>query len=270
MTGRVRILPYLLGSQGAKALSESLGVMQLRTNNSRFTPRQGDIIFNWGLAKRDMFPAKVYNKPEAVRNVTNKLRFFQAAQGGEGFQTLPYTTDRNEAAEWPVCVARTILDGHEGAGIVITENGEEPPRAPLYTKYVKKKAEYRIHVAFGQIIDMQRKIRDPNREPEDWRVRSYQNGFIFARNSGLPSDAAQQAALDAMDHFELDYGALDILETKDGSVYIIEINSAPGLEGTTLEKYTEAFQQEIEARRRYNRINQAPDFRANVRRRVAG
>lgn len=250
---RIRLLPYNLNSKGGRDLAEELDILRIRPQNSSFVPRQGDLVFCWGNTNANHFPAKVYNRPEFVRDVTNKLNFFRKAASGEGFQTPPFTTNRREAAEWPICVARTVLTGHEGAGIIITEHGEEPPRASLYTKYIKKRAEYRIHIAFGRIIDMQRKIRRPDGEPTDWRIRSWRNGFIFARNSGIPSETSQRAALAAMTHFELDYGAIDLVETRDGDTYILEINSAPGLEGGTLERYARAFRREIESRREINR-----------------
>jgi len=40
----------------------------------------------------------------------------------------------------------------------------------------------------------------------------------------------------------LDFGAVDIVYNEnDNKAYVLEINTAPGLSGTTLEKYVEVF-----------------------------
>jgi glutathione synthase/RimK-type ligase-like ATP-grasp enzyme len=46
----------------------------------------------------------------------------------------------------------------------------------------------------------------------------------------------------------LDFGAVDVIENKKGS-WILEVNTAPGLEGQTLEVYRSAFEQKIRDRR---------------------
>ena len=156
-----------------------------------------------------------------------------------------WTTDPAVAADWNVCVSRTDLRGSQGAGIVITERGTQPPEAPLYTRYIKKDQEWRVHVAFGQVIDVTRKIRDPNREVTNWSVRSLSNGFIFARQSGEASDAIKNAAVAAVEHFGLDFGAVDIITTRRGNPYVLEINTAPALINTTAERYIDAFQSRL-------------------------
>ena len=45
---------------------------------------------------------------------------------------------------------------------------------------------------------------------------------------------------------DLQFGAVDIIwNEKENKCYVLEINTAPGLVGTTLTKYTEAFTKEI-------------------------
>ena len=71
-------------------------------------------------------------------------------------------------------VARTILNGNSGAGIVLVENEEQLVDAPLYTVYIPKKQEYRVHVFRGQVLDVQRKARKQD-VPDDevnWKIRN--------------------------------------------------------------------------------------------------
>ncbi|MDT9694122.1 hypothetical protein Q5762_38495, partial [Streptomyces sp. P9(2023)] len=82
-----------------------------------------------------------------------------------------FTTSKEEAQGWldegTIVVARTMLRGHSGAGIVLHSGDDELVDAPLYVKYVKKTQEYRVHVAFGEILDQQRKARRQDTPDEE-------------------------------------------------------------------------------------------------------
>jgi D-alanine-D-alanine ligase-like ATP-grasp enzyme len=49
-------------------------------------------------------------------------------------------------------------------------------------------------------------------------------------------------SISAVNTLGLDFGAVDLIVAKDGRVYVLEVNTAPGIEGITLEKYVKAFQ----------------------------
>ena len=149
-----------------------------------------------------------------------------------------------EPFDCPKLVCRTNLTGHAGDGIVIVEDGVDIPDAPLYTEYVRSHSEWRVHVAFGKVIDVTRKIRDPEQTPRDWNVRTHANGFIFARNSGECPQAVKDEAVKAVEALALDFAGVDCLWTIYHEPCVLEVNSAPGLEGTTLRAYTDAFQQQ--------------------------
>jgi D-alanine-D-alanine ligase-like ATP-grasp enzyme len=120
--------------------------------------------------------------------------------------------------------------------------------APLYTVYVPKKMEFRVHVFKGNdasfIVDIQRKIKKPDAEVKDWKIRNLDNGFIYARNGVeeiVPEDVRVQARC-AFDLSGLDFGAVDVIFNEgQGRAYVLEINTAPGISGTTVENYADAF-----------------------------
>jgi len=142
------------------------------------------------------------------------------------------------------------LAGHSGEGIVIADTRADLVRAPLYVAYVKKEQEWRIHVGRraddeGIIIAKQRKARSRD-VPDDevnWQVRNHQNGFIYARNDGVEApervvDAARQALLAT----DLDFGAIDVIyHSRTRLAHVLEINTAPGLEGETVNDYVRFF-----------------------------
>ncbi len=135
------------------------------------------------------------------------------------------------------------MTGHSGDGIIIVEPSNIVPPAPLYTKYVFKVKEWRVHVVNGKVIDTQQKIRDPDKEPVTWKVRSHANGFIFVRGNIGPNISRDELAIAAVSALGLDFGAVDIVEDKAGKLFVLEVNTAPGLEGQTVESYAAAFKE---------------------------
>jgi glutathione synthase/RimK-type ligase-like ATP-grasp enzyme len=119
-------------------------------------------------------------------------------------------------------------------------------RAPLYTKYIKKDEEYRVHVIGGEIVAIQRKVLKKEKadsgEPINWKIRNLDNGFIYQREGINPPDGVRTVALDATRLSGLVFGAVDVIfNTRQQRAYVLEINSAPGITGTTVQNYADAF-----------------------------
>lgn len=255
MTPRYRVIPYKAGSASAAALADGLGGLRLRTENSRFRPRQGDVIVNWGSQREAHLkdtPARLLNDPELIVWVSDKLRFFKLMKENVPELIPPFWTEKSGiwGGDYPV-VCRTILNGHSGQGIVIANNESELVDAPLYVKYMKKKHEYRVHVGKVEgrknpdtIIAVQRKARNKSVPDElvNWHVRNHANGFIFARNESTAPVAVLDAARQAFEFTGLDFGAVDVIyNERDNKAYVLEINTAPGLAGSTVDDYVRYF-----------------------------
>jgi len=167
------------------------------------------------------------------------MGFFESAKSG-GLVVPEWTTETSVAQEWsdaghPV-VARTILNGHSGAGIIIYEAGQKVGPAPLYTKYVPKKEEYRVHVFGKEVGFVQRKAGKPGLK-KNWQVRNLQNGFVFVQEQFAPKVVTDEA-VKALEVLDLDFGAVDLVfNEKQKKAYALEVNTAPGLEQRTLDVY---------------------------------
>lgn len=231
-------------SNGGRELSMALGTKKIIEGRAL---RPYDLLINWGYSQPLRLirqPGRVLNPPEAIAKATNKLAAFQALEAG-GVKTVEFTNEVEIAQGWSneerTVVVRNKLTGHSGEGIVIIDPKQEVPNAPLYTKYVFKVKEFRVHVVDGFVIDTQQKIRDPERDPVTWKVRSHENGFIFARDNLVQNDWRDDLAVNAVRALGLDFGAVDIVEDKKGVFYVLEVNTAPGLEGQTIQSYKDAF-----------------------------
>jgi len=236
MTGRIRIHPYKQGSRSAKALADALGGKVLKKEGSKFIRKSGDVIINWGDSQAGNLSC--LNLAGNVATASNKLQAFHKMK--EAGVNVPEFTSSRESVNWDgLTVVRHKLSGHSGEGIELRD-ARDLPSAPLYVRYVPKKAEYRVHVVGGNPILVQRKARNPECDNPDWKVRNHANGFIFVRNDvEAPQDVLEQAKR-AVAALGLDFGAADIIwNEKSKRAYVLEVNTAPGLEGSTIDDYAE-------------------------------
>lgn len=256
---RYRVLPYRQGSKGAKALAATLGGKVLKIErDSPFMAKLGDVIINWGYtgSSSDVVDGPfecLLNPPMRIKRASNKLLFFKEMAEHEETKGLTprFWSNQNDIPDdaFPI-VCRTVLAGHSGDGIVIAATRGDLVPAPLYVEYVKKQDEYRIHVGCGDgdaaIIAVQRKARRtevPDNEV-NWQIRNHQNGFVYVRQGVNPPASVVEAAKEALFASGLDFGAVDVIwNAQKGRAYVLEINTAPGLEGQTVTDYADFFRE---------------------------
>lgn len=247
---RVKLFSHNVSSASSKALADALGIVRLRHKDSKFVPKKDDVVINWGhagTALRD-FNCRILNDPSCIRNTSNKLSFFNNSgpEDSRKYKIPPFTTSKETVIEWlkdgKDVIARTELNGHSGKGIVVISKVEDIVDAPLYTMYIPKKQEYRVHIIGGKVVDIQQKIKDPNKNVTSWFVRNHDSGFIFVRNNIKPESIVIDYALEAVANFELDFGAVDVIYNSiRKEAYVLEINTTPGMENTTIESYVSGF-----------------------------
>lgn len=250
----MNIFPYKLGSESAKLIAEGLGIKRLKKEGSKFKGAPNKLVINWGNSSipAEIAKCRVLNDPVAVSKASNKLSFFKT-MAEHGVRVPRFTEALLEVhqllEEGKTVVARTILNGHSGAGIVLIDNAEDIVEAPLYVEYIPKKQEYRVHVCNGEVVDVQRKARRKDVEDDqvNWKIRNHANGFIFARGADVlgdvPDDVEAQGKI-AVLACGLDFGAADVVyNDKQKKAYVLEVNTAPGVTGETLEGYVKRFRE---------------------------
>ena len=213
---------------------------------------QSKLLVNWGCSTLPVKPLPyqvVINPPDAVARATNKLTAF-AKFTEAGVSHPSWWTEKEAVDRKSIVLARTKLTGSGGDGIVVCREGDVLPPAKVYTKYIRKNAEYRLHVFRGAVILIQQKRRDTDAEQtkDQQLIRNHANGWVFAVNDVSFRDDVQrkeceQLAVSAVNALGLDFGAVDLITSlKEGKPYVLEVNTAPGIESpTVLAAYTTAF-----------------------------
>lgn len=249
---RYFIYPYSQPSRSARALAEAIQGRRIRREGSRYNHRPDNhLVVNWGASDCPDFE-NMLNKPEAVRRASSKLETFNRL-GSVGVPIPHFTTDRQMAemymdnGDWEVCYCRTLTRANSGRGIVVANSVEEVVDAPLYVKGITGgRREYRVHVFEGEVIRLQQKKRRTETAGDGYEanneVRNLAGGWVFTSEDITPIvDGAEQSAVDAVQALGLDFGAVDVI-TQRGQHWILEVNTACGLEGSTLEAYAEAIE----------------------------
>lgn len=237
-----------VGSKFAKALQQALQAKVKTIIYRRLTPKQvparRTIISRKGNILRRGTEAYTREHFQVTINPLNKVDQFNAFSANN-IACPKYTTRADSVGELGKRVfARTLINSTNGRGIVEFEPGtRDTPQAPLYTEYIPKKAEYRFHVIGERIIDVQekRKKREFDADDRNTRVRNVNNGYVYCRDGVNPPDGAADLAINAVKAVGYQYGAVDLIyNEKRNQCYVLEVNSRPGLMGTTLDRYADA------------------------------
>jgi len=220
------LVPHNMGSKSAKLLaeklSEKLGYKVWRVTPNRVRGRT----------------------PFVLQGGTDKATQLKRFNSNE-VRTIEHTDNRATALKWiedgSVVICRKLLRSSEGKGIVVAETAEQLVNAPLYTKYVPKKEEYRVHVLDGEVIDVQMKRKRRGFEDErNTRIRNLANGYVFCRDGINEPTELRSLAIKATRSLGYKLGAVDIAyNVKKDNLVVLEVNANPGMQGTTLENYSD-------------------------------
>lgn len=219
------------GSQSAKRLAAEL------------TTRLGYKV--WRSAK--VFPKKQALSYGAGVDKITQYKWFAANE----VPALEFTEDRQVAKDWReaghTVFARKLLSSSCGKGIVVEEPTgaldelDDTVGAPVYTKYKKKKREFRVHVFADKVVRVvEKKLRKDWNGPRDSKIRNLANGFVFCSCEDEPA-GIRELAVKAAGVVASDFAGVDIgYNEKKGELFVIEVNSAPGMEGTNIAAYANA------------------------------
>jgi len=277
MNKKIFIRPYKSGSHSVNALCEALGARKIRVTGSRYKPRPNHAYIVWGgvLPAGAPIPPVVLNR-RAGPVFANKANFFEnLKESGLFDENLPFfytrRTDLIEALDGVKKVrvyCRELLNGHGGAGITVLDNPkpEDIPVSPLYTLACNSMSDRTVATEFRinfvsqdleinedtdvSVLAVKKAARAGNWEEIDHRVKNHDNGWVFAELSDLETGNYLQELTNIATKFcrysGLHFGALDIIyNRKKDKYFLLEYNSAPGIEGRTVEFYADSLKEVI-------------------------
>lgn len=247
------LLPFKEGSEGAQRIAETLNVRRVLRGDVDYRPDEPTVAINWGRGDYPRWRNRVQgfiNHPCSVANAIDKKTAFLMMKEA-GVPVPEFTTDINVARGWldrreTIAVfCRTEVDAARGNGIVVARRAAELVPAPLYTKYVRKVHEYRIHAMKGEVFYVNKKQRRLDAPRGEQLVRSGREGWFFVHLDlpQWPNANARNAAGQAVAALGLDFGGVDVGVSEDGTATVYEVNTAPEIGRNTAAAYKAAFQQ---------------------------
>lgn len=242
----IRVYPYKTRSQSARELRDRLNAGRMVLPHGRYVYRSSHVILNWGnstVPDWDNSSVAWINHPFSVHRASNKKVSHRELKDND-VNTLPTTENIYVAQMWKdqgyTIIERHLLQGHSGQGIVVVNPDEELNNVSLYSKYIGERREYRVHVYDGEIIYVQqKKRRNGARELPTYSdvIRNHGTGWVYCADDMTPlPDEAGELSIKAVSALNLTFGAVDIA-TRQGESYVIEVNTAPGLEGRSTDIY---------------------------------
>lgn len=209
------------------ALSNALGYKVFRTVNVRTNKKQlkyGDLV-----------------------DKLAQYKWFQQ----QGLSALEFTTNQQDAINWVKsghCVfGRKLLNASCGDGIIVFDGVADAKvtPCPVYTKYKKKKREFRVHVFKDKVVTIVEKRRktDWKGDKNDTKIRNLANGYVFCQDTPLTPELRariEALAIASSKVCSSDFKGVDLgYNEKNDDLFCIEVNSQPGIEGSNVGKYVE-------------------------------
>lgn len=197
----------------------------------------------------EVLPNRKHIRYGDQRDKLTQYKFFEK----ELLNFASFTESKDEAKKWikqgKSVLCRVLLQGQEGHGIIIADKIKELVDAPVYVEYKEKTIEYRVNLYKGEFVNHREKRRKIGfEEPEDGddRIRNINNGYVYCLPRFNLPNKILLTAIRAAWVTDSDIVGVDIAYNRHTNEhFIIEVNSAPALEGTTVDGYVNEILKEI-------------------------
>lgn len=250
-----KILPFKPDSTGAEILSREIPAERIDPNDATSirSISRSDVVINWGCGWTNRVPVAA-NQPKAICNAVDKFRAFECFNEYD----VPHpscTRNASVAKRWLQAsnrvYGRTTMQGERGRGIKVfgSEDLEcferELHQYVAFTKGFPIHREFRVHVAFGQVIEVNEKKRRNGTNP-DPLVRSHRDWVFCVYNLQPYPEIIKDTAVLAVESLGLDFGGVDLAIDRENNITVFEVNTAPWInrESSTL-AYVKAFKEKF-------------------------
>lgn len=233
---------HLTGRLIATAITQSQGAKCVYCN--RDTPAQPELRHvRWG--SRVPTSDNGINLLSGVRIASNKLMALVRLKSSEVLIPTLFMTNEFES----IANVRRIFrkgsrqDANDDPYFVAANELPNPSRAADYDyalEHIPSDNEYRVDIFGDHPIKFQKKIPLWGLNPSS-DVRSSSLGWTTAILKAPPRADLIEVAARAVSSLGLHFGAVDILEGKDGQLYVLEVNTAPGMGTDGARLYAQKF-----------------------------
>ncbi len=222
------------GSDGAGALVKKINEIRPESANRlrevRTLPAT-DLVVNWGTRHMDLVgPPASFGRARVLNRRIPRNKYAElVALSDHAVATVPFSRTRRDG--W---LARTF--NHQEARDLLANL----PTGDYYVQYVENIREFRVHIWNG--VSARAGIKIPRIANPNNRFRSWSGGWKLDYGAACQEAIRQSVrtmAAQAVSALGLDFGAVDVGIKPNGTPFVFEVNTAPGLEGRTVDTYAE-------------------------------
>lgn len=223
---------------------------------SPFTTDHADLVFRWGCTapltyvpaggSADEFstiPNEInsrYNMVSLANKLTSRLRMSSSVPVPKTFSTVTGVLRFLEDFPEKKVVLRPlkhkqgknfwVADRNTNIQELCTSIVEATGQSWYASEYIEKVKEFRVVVFQGRVLFVYEKI------PQDasayaWNFQEGDETKVLGRDWWTHNPEIMKWAVYALRALNLDFGAVDIIQTADGSPYVLEVNTAPQTTG---------------------------------------
>jgi hypothetical protein len=210
-------------------------------------------LIRWGSAVA--VPRKprrgVINRKAAVNGASNKLRALDAlAEQQVRIPQIFRPGQVTRRSPFPLLGRKTR--GQGGRDIELCMQFSDVGRIQgmdFFSEYIPTSREFRVHAFEGEVLKISEKMLTEEEKFKVPWIRNFDNGFTFRNVQNLRGHhrvRVEEAGRNAVDALGLHFGAVDVVLGDDGEVYVLEVNTGPGLSDNSLEVYARKFAEILE------------------------
>lgn len=235
-----------------KELREALSAIRKSTDRKA----KCDLFIRWGTTEQfdNLKYKKELNSLEAVLRTTNKLTMLQTLLAA-GVATLDFSNDVTDLDAFKDREGNVYIRNR--LGVVRYGNDYNESRDLYFSRPIRfKRREYRVHVFNGKVLGAYEKVplvsataEDQNATASTNRPKLFKSDTCKFVRCDLTSEgarvnaSAQALCIQSVQALGLVFGGVDLARDKHGNFSIIEVNSAPGLNGLNVERWVEAIKE---------------------------
>ena len=182
-------------------------------------------------------------------------------QGGKGFWNCPTMTHVQAALEEGASYFQNLIEIKDeyrlhvfGDKVIYAVKKVKRPIKEIEAAYIKHEMDRQKSLAAknGDTLDektmeifLRRQAKKFAQDGANMLIRSNRLGWKFARIKKVDK-ALETEAVKSLAAIGLNFGAVDCCTDVNGKVWVIEVNTGPGLENTPFEVWTKTFKETIE------------------------
>lgn len=183
-------------------------------------------VVSYGMSLNTALPSLNAN---ATRH--NKLQQLEVLRA-TGISVPPFSLD-GTGLNFPMLGRKLHHVGGKDIVPILGRDQEWPIRqrqSDFFTQYVPREHEFRVWAFRGTVKGTYEKVLAHPGKLGKRIGANYDNGFSFNIVQGAP-ERVKDIGSRAIAALGLDFGAVDILQGPGGTLYVLEVNTAPGVEG---------------------------------------